>query len=74
MKMERRDAQLVDMITGYYTKHQRGVATYRYVHLEADNHRSYFQDINDYLMRKHPLTDELEAYLDELDSQDHTFE
>ncbi len=69
-----RDGQLVDMITGHYTKHQRGVATYRYVHLEADNHRSYFQDINDYLMRKHPLTHELEAYLDELDSQDHRFE
>jgi integrase len=69
-----RDGQLVDMLTGHYTKHQRGVATYRYVHLEADAHRPHFEEVNDFLMRQHPMTDELEKYLDELDAEGHDFE
>jgi integrase len=69
-----RDGQLVDMITGHYTKHRRGVATYRYVHLEADAHRPYFQEVNDFLLRNHPKSDELEKYLDELDAEGHDFQ
>ena len=69
-----RDGQLVDMLTGHYTKHQRGVATYRYVHLEADAHRPHFEEVNDFLMRQHPMTDELEKYLDELDAEGHDFQ
>ena len=69
-----RDGQLVDMLTGHYTKHQRGVATYRYVHLEADAHRPHFEEVNDFLMRQHPMTDELEKYLDGLDAEGHDFQ
>ncbi len=66
-----RDGQLVDMITGHYTKHRRGVATHRYVHLDADAHRPLFEEVNNFLMRTHPMTNELEKYLDELDAEDH---
>ena len=69
-----RNGQLVDMLTGHYTKHQRGVVTYRYVHLEADAHRPHFEEVNDFLMRQHPMTGELEKYLDELDAEGHDFE
>jgi len=52
-----KNMETVDMITGHYTKHRRGVATPVYVHLQADEHRSIFEDINNYLTGDIPTPD-----------------
>lgn len=41
--------ELTDMITGHYVKHNRGVSTPTYVHMQADDHREHFEKIGEML-------------------------
>jgi hypothetical protein len=46
--------ELTNMITGHYSKYDRGVGTPTYVHLQADEHRQYFEQIGDRLTGNDP--------------------
>ena len=63
--------EITDMITGHISGRKNSrVATDRYVHIQADHHRKYFEEINETILGNHDLKGWDEIPLSEKEQED----
>lgn len=60
-----RDASLIQRLTAHFSAQNRELnATAGYIHIQATDHRPYFEQINSFLTGEHELPDEIEDWDD----------